>query len=162
MKRGKIASKLAIKNILFHHYHHHHHRDTFPSRDGVFEPSHLQSSPTDYSQESDVSCTNTPLNPNHNLANNKKGGQYQHHRNNSFYYTPLRTFDGTDSFEAIYKVLEAVSPLPSKEKRGVRQLRITDSPFPLQSEEGYDRRVDQAAEDFIKRFYSRIEKQVYD
>lgn len=41
----------------------------------------------------------------------------------------------------------------------VRQLRITDSPFPLKSEEDDDNYVDKAAEEFIKRFYKELRRQ---
>lgn len=41
-----------------------------------------------------------------------------------------------------------------------RQLRITDSPFPVQNSED-NKYVDQAADDFIKRFYSRLNQQDY-
>jgi hypothetical protein len=41
----------------------------------------------------------------------------------------------------------------------VRQLRVTDSPFPLQNDDEKDNQVDKAAEDFINRFYSQLRKQ---
>ncbi|XP_041995659.1 uncharacterized protein LOC121745770 [Salvia splendens] len=40
----------------------------------------------------------------------------------------------------------------------VRQLRITDSPFPLRNDEE-DNRVDEAAEEFITRFYKDLRQQ---
>lgn len=42
-----------------------------------------------------------------------------------------------------------------------RQLRITDSPFPLRDADGGDSHVDQAAEAFIMRFYNELKKQNY-
>ena len=39
----------------------------------------------------------------------------------------------------------------------VRQLRITDSPFPLKDEG--DSQVDKAAEEFIKKFYKDLKLQ---
>ncbi|CAL5199934.1 unnamed protein product [Lathyrus oleraceus] len=42
----------------------------------------------------------------------------------------------------------------------VRQLiRVTDSPFPLRDDDEKDNQIDKAAEDFIKRFYSKLRKQ---
>ena len=42
----------------------------------------------------------------------------------------------------------------------VRQLRVTDSPFPLmEAEEDRNHQVDKAAEEFIKRFYKELKKQ---
>lgn len=40
----------------------------------------------------------------------------------------------------------------------VRQLRITDSPFPIK-DDGGDGQVDVAAEEFIKKFYKELKKQ---
>lgn len=41
----------------------------------------------------------------------------------------------------------------------VRQLRVTDSPFPLRDDDEKDNQIDKAAEDFIKRFYIQLRKQ---
>ena len=42
----------------------------------------------------------------------------------------------------------------------VRQLRVTDSPFPLhESEDDKDNQVDKAADEFIKRFYKELRRQ---
>ncbi|XP_062182718.1 uncharacterized protein LOC133886844 [Phragmites australis] len=41
---------------------------------------------------------------------------------------------------------------------GVRHLRVTDSPFPVEPE-GVDERVDAHADDFIKRFYEQLQLQ---
>ena len=43
----------------------------------------------------------------------------------------------------------------------VRQLRITDSPFPLKDIDE-DSEVDKAAEEFIERFYNDLKKQKMD
>ncbi|MCI46743.1 hypothetical protein A2U01_0067984 [Trifolium medium] len=45
----------------------------------------------------------------------------------------------------------------------VRQLRVTDSPFPLRDDDEKDGdQVDKAAEDFINRFYSQLKRQDID
>ncbi|KAI3727260.1 hypothetical protein L1987_67072 [Smallanthus sonchifolius] len=41
----------------------------------------------------------------------------------------------------------------------VRQLRVTDSPFPLNSVADEDNHVDEAAERFIIRFYNDLRQQ---
>ena len=56
-------------------------------------------------------------------------------------------------------VVEASPALPGFGRSPmVRQLRVTDSPFPV-GEEDKDNQVDKAAEDFIKRFYKELRKQ---
>lgn len=40
-----------------------------------------------------------------------------------------------------------------------RQLRVTDSPFPLKDEGGGDGKVDKAADEFISRFYKDLKSQ---
>ncbi|KAK7319951.1 hypothetical protein RJT34_04680 [Clitoria ternatea] len=62
-----------------------------------------------------------------------------------------------------HNVLETInnhdSPLPGFGKSPVaRQLRVTDSPFPLNYEEG-DSQVDVAAEEFIRKFYKDLSLQ---
>jgi hypothetical protein len=42
--------------------------------------------------------------------------------------------------------------------RANRQLRVTDSPFPVDSE-GVDEHVDAEADNFIKRFYEQLRMQ---
>ncbi|KNA12997.1 hypothetical protein SOVF_120780 [Spinacia oleracea] len=148
MKRGKIASKVALNTLIFHHYHHNNPTVVSSFKDGVPKPSHLQSSTTTDAAaplgefDDEFICPTTP------------------------FYTPLSAFGGTvrtDSFEASNKKQMMVRISSSSKGGGgggvIRQLRITDSPFPLQSEEDRDPRVDQAAEAFIKRFYSQLKKQ---
>ncbi|KNA23405.1 hypothetical protein SOVF_025160 [Spinacia oleracea] len=101
-------------------------------------------------QEYEFSCSNTPL-YHHYFTNNKK----KNHHQSYYYYVPSPKIINNDAvnhdLEAINKVLETV--LSSK-------LRITDSPFPLKDEEEFvDHCVDEAAEEFIKRFYSQLKEQ---
>ncbi|GFY98381.1 hypothetical protein Acr_12g0009220 [Actinidia rufa] len=44
----------------------------------------------------------------------------------------------------------------------VRQLRITDSPFPVKDEDGGDGKVDKQADEFIKKFYKELKHQKED
>ncbi|MCL7024043.1 hypothetical protein MKW94_004302 [Papaver nudicaule] len=41
----------------------------------------------------------------------------------------------------------------------VRQLRITDSPFPLKNNDDEDCHVDEEAEEFIEKFYKQLRLQ---
>lgn len=101
IKRGKIASK-SLHNLLFHH-----HKNwavaTFPR--------HLP--PPQSDDENELSCTTTPQNQN-------------------------KDYHGLDANDAILKALEILasataSPALSRFGKSpmVKQLRITDSPFPF-------------------------------
>ncbi|XP_009776771.1 uncharacterized protein LOC107791111 [Nicotiana tabacum] len=72
--------------------------------------------------------------------------------------------------EAVVKVLEmiqctetAYSPANNLPGFGrtpiVRKLRVTDSPFPLRSEEDNYNHVDEAADEFISKFYRNLRRQ---
>ena len=57
-------------------------------------------------------------------------------------------------------IVEASPALPGFGRSPMaRQLRVTDSPFPLRDDDEKDDQVDKAAEDFINRFYSQLRKQ---
>jgi len=57
-------------------------------------------------------------------------------------------------------IVEASPALPGFGRSPMaRQLRVTDSPFPLREDDEKDNQVDKAAEDFINRFYSQLRKQ---
>ena len=142
MKKGMIASKVALNNLIFHHYHHHHLRNP-ASRAGPVE-----NSPYRY----DVATATPPM-------TNKKNYQY---KQGEVYYSCMSSpnFEANDDedLEEIYKTMESMLP---KKNSGfmVRQVRVTDSPFPLQNDGFYDPRVDEAADEFIKRFYFKIKNQ---
>lgn len=147
MKRGKIAGK-AIQNLMFHPWsasgrRPHHGNMSFPI------------SVTEY----EFSCSNSPAYPNFHIPFNfNKLKHGSHHR-------APPTADDFATANAVLKALEmlhseAASPaLPGFGKSPmVRQLRITDSPFPLRDTEE-DNHVDEAAEKFIMKFYKDLKKQ---
>ncbi|XP_057458838.1 uncharacterized protein LOC130749486 [Lotus japonicus] len=149
-RRGKLAGK-AIANLMFHHNH-----------GGATTTSHPQFSA---SREYEFSCSNTP---NYNFFSTGKRNRHSNHHNNHFFtsaHVPPRQDDEAVTANAVKAVLEMLnsdtevfySPaLPGK----VRQLRVTDSPFPLrEAEDEKDNQVDKAAEEFIKRFYKDLRKQ---
>ncbi|KAL1559106.1 hypothetical protein AAHA92_09487 [Salvia divinorum] len=122
MKRGKIASKAAIHNLMFHH---HLHRSAASSRHDVSFPRfrlpfHL----------------------------NKRTSSHA-------------TFD-RDTMAAAVEIFSSAVASPALPGFGpsplVRQLRITDSPFPLTDAED-DNHVDEAAEEFITKFYDDLKRQ---
>ncbi|XP_059643309.1 uncharacterized protein LOC132285157 [Cornus florida] len=153
MKRGKIAGK-AIHNLMFHHH--------------SWSTSHCRSPDRHVSiatapLEFEFSCSNSPAFPFH-------VSKRKHHHNNhhSHFFACAHappTDDDMATANAVKRVLEmlnseAASPaLPGFGRSpAVRQLRITDSPFPLGDVE-YDRHVDEAAEEFIVKFYNELRKQ---
>ncbi|GAA0161304.1 hypothetical protein LIER_17651 [Lithospermum erythrorhizon] len=140
MKRGKIAGK-AIHNLMFHHR-------------GATFPTHID--------EYEFSCSNTPSHNNFLQLNKRKLFRFSGSARSlpevmeADYVTPKVVMQALEMLQS-----EAASPaLPGFGRTPmVRQLRITDSPFPLNyglEEENY---VDDAAEDFIMKFYKELRKQ---
>jgi hypothetical protein len=151
-RRGKLAGK-AITNLMFHHG-----GSTSSRRSHV--DTHLSTT-----REYEFSCSNTP---NYKFALNNK-----RHRNNYFSacaHAPLTQDEDIVTVNAVKAVLEnminnnevIVEASPALPGFGrtpkVRQLRVTDSPFPLNDIET-DAEVDKAADAFIKRFYLQLRKQ---
>ncbi|MED6118888.1 hypothetical protein PIB30_006679 [Stylosanthes scabra] len=149
-RRRKLAGK-AIANLMM--FHHHHNPDM-----------HLQQFST--TREYEFSCSNTPENFFSKL-----------HRKNKFFtrsHAPHECNDDVMTVSAVKAVLEmlnnnnegVVEASPALPGFGrspmVRQLRVTDSPFPVSDEAtefDKDHQVDKAAEEFIKRFYKELRKQ---
>lgn len=153
MKRGKGAGK-AISNLMFHHHVHH------PDSHTSF------SAPREY----EFSCSNTP---NYAFPINNKRRSHHHNNHHSHFFTcahaPATLDDDVATVNAVKAmVLEmlnneaAVEASPALPGFGrspmVRQLRITDSPFPLRDIDE-DPHVDKAAEEFIQRFYKELRQQ---
>ncbi|CAL0322161.1 unnamed protein product [Lupinus luteus] len=151
LKRGKLAAGKAIANtsILHHHY--------FAAF--TCHRSNLSFiSPRDY----EFSCSNSPALPHH---------KYNHHHNRllgwfsrPYQHNEVTTMDDVQKVFAMLNnenMVEAspLEALPGFGKSPIgRQLRITDSPFPLK-DEGDHGQVDIAAEEFIKRFYKELNLQ---
>lgn len=166
MKRGKLASK-ALSNLMFHHHHH--------------GSAAASSAAAAAQREYEFSCSNTPNYPFH-LMSGKRRGHHNNHNHSHFFacaHAPATQEDDVAAVNAVKAVLEILnnheavaaveaSPMqtpfqtPSLPGFGrspmVRQLRITDSPFPLR-EADEDSHVDKAAEEFIERFYKNLRKQ---
>ncbi|XP_068336553.1 uncharacterized protein [Pyrus communis] len=161
MKRGKLASK-TLSNLMFHSHHHSH-----------SHPHYSGATSSAAQREYEFSCSNTPNYPFH--LRGKRCHDNNHH--SLFKCThALQTQDdemataGADT--AVLEMLNneavtveaaayvATSPvLPGFGKSPmVRQLRITDSPFPVR-EADEESHVDKAAEEFIEKFYKNLWQQ---
>ncbi|GAB2222293.1 hypothetical protein Drorol1_Dr00013505 [Drosera rotundifolia] len=138
MKHGKIAGK-ALGNLMFHHHN-----------------NAASSGPQEY----EFSCSNTPSYhlPSFLVASKRNK---HHHANSSADVLSMANFEDNSyedscNFEAL-----SSSMLPGfvyGQSPVVRQLMITDSPFPIQNDDG-DEHVDEAAEEFIQRFYKQLQLQ---
>ncbi|KAK9054718.1 hypothetical protein SSX86_025797 [Deinandra increscens subsp. villosa] len=154
MKRAKIAGK-ALQNLLFHH---HHNWAAF----AVNRPSvdHL-SFPPPRPGEYEYSFTPSP-------ATNHKFSIFSYHKNKHYSNNiqPNVALDTAAFNAAVLKAMEMIqseSTSPALPGFGrspvVRQLRVTDSPFPLSGGCDEDNHVDEAAEEFIMRFYDELRRQ---
>ncbi|KAG6428959.1 hypothetical protein SASPL_106998 [Salvia splendens] len=125
MKRGKIAGKAAIQNLIFHH-----------TAAAAARPI----------KEYEFSCGTSPA---FNFPSFKRGKRAAPAPIDAeLLAAALEMMNGTAASPA----LPGFGPSPM-----VRQLRITDSPFPLCNAE--DNHVDEEAERFIMKFYSDLKRQ---
>ncbi|KAK8524894.1 hypothetical protein V6N13_015892 [Hibiscus sabdariffa] len=153
LKRGKIASAKAIGNLMFHH------RQV------------SSSSSSTAVQEYEFSCSNTP---NHNIfplnlkKKNSSINNYYHQLFACVHAPPTHDEDNLATMNAVKAVLDMLSNndtaspmLPGFGRTPLaRQLRVTDSPFPIRDgDEDNVSYVDKAAEDFINRFYKDLKQQ---
>ncbi|GJZ24072.1 nucleotide-binding alpha-beta plait domain-containing protein [Tanacetum coccineum] len=146
MKRGKIASK-SLHNLMFHNHHNNNNWATNFTTNVSPQPG-----------EYEFSCSNSPsTNKNTFSLFHKK-----HHSNN-------RKTNDLDMMAVNAAVLKAMEMIHSENASPalpgfgrspmVRQLRVTDSPFPLSSMDEDSHVVDEAAEQFINRFYNDLRRQ---
>ncbi|XP_028798052.1 uncharacterized protein LOC114753535 [Neltuma alba] len=167
-RRGKLAGK-AIANLMFHHHH--------GSPTSSDNPDLRFSAGREY----EFSCSNTP---NYSFFPKRHNGHHRRHSHNPFFFACAHApHTQDDDMVAISNALKAslemldnnngpnnnwnkdmleTSPaLPGfGRSTTVRQLRVTDSPFPVQDgDQDRDHQVDKAAEEFIMRFYKDLKKQ---
>ena len=142
-KRGKIAGK-ALGNLMFHH----HSSLSCRSNDALSFVS-----PKEY----EFSCSNSPAYPFHYPFQLNKRKRHHH----------STRYDDVTTVCAVQRVLEMLnnemveaSPLLPGFGRSpmVRQLRVTDSPFPIKDTDE-DPQVDKAAEEFIRKFHKDLKLQ---
>ncbi|XP_023739936.1 uncharacterized protein LOC111888060 [Lactuca sativa] len=163
LKRStKIAGK-AIGNLLLEH-------QTLSSA-LTCRPNNIRAtfiSPREY----EFSCSDTPLfhskrknNRHHYFASNHHHGALYRRSHKDYDLTVdnvKRVFDILNNYEAATMVEPEKSPLTLLGFGGsqnVRQLRVTDSPFPVNNTEEDTLQVDKAAEEFIKNFYNDLKQQ---
>ncbi|KAE8674125.1 Casein kinase I protein isoform 1 [Hibiscus syriacus] len=159
LKRGKTASSKAIANLMFHHHRH-----------------QAPSSFTAVSKEYEFSCSNTP---NHifpfNLKKKNNSGinNYYHQFFACVHAPPTHDDDNSATMNDVKAVFDMLNNNDSYNNNSTaspmlpafgqtplaRQLRITDSPFPLRDGDDDNGYVDKAAEDFINRFYRDLKQQ---
>ncbi|KAK7261779.1 hypothetical protein RIF29_28098 [Crotalaria pallida] len=164
-RRGKLAGK-AIANLMFHH------------NNGGGSTSSRRDANLQFSaqREYEFSCSNTP-NYFFPIIGGKKHNRGHNHNHNFFTcaHAPPTVDDEAVTVNAVKAVLEMLnnnnevmveayaSPaLPGFGKSPmVRQLRVTDSPFPMRDgdDDDKDNMVDKKADEFIKRFYKQLRKQ---
>ncbi|KAK6125058.1 hypothetical protein DH2020_041174 [Rehmannia glutinosa] len=137
MKRGKIAGKAAIHNLLMFHHH-------------SAAAGRRVSSPVVPINEYEFSCSSTPAYRLPFHLNKRKRAHAPPPIYGELVAAALEIF----SSEAASPALPGFGPSPM-----VRQLRVTDSPFPLSGIEEDNNHVDEAAEEFIMRFYKDLKKQ---
>ncbi|GMI93778.1 hypothetical protein like AT1G52140 [Hibiscus trionum] len=164
LKRGKTASAKAIGNLMFHNSHQ------------VSSSSSFTAVSKAAVQEYEFSCSNTP---NHifpfNLKKKNNNGinNYYHQLFACVHAPPTHDEDNLATMNAVKAVLDMLSNNDSYNNNSTaspmlpgfgqtplaRQLRITDSPFPLRDGDEDNSYVDKAAEDFINRFYKDLKQQ---
>ncbi|KAJ8535909.1 hypothetical protein K7X08_034310 [Anisodus acutangulus] len=164
MKRGKIANKAAFQNLMFHHTH----RWSSSSSSSASSSTTPSLCPRASDGEYEFSCSNSPAYPAfHFPFNFNKRGKHYAHLFPCAHAPPTADDDVVVMNAAVMKALEMIqcanaSPANSLPGFGrtptVRQLRITDSPFPLRNVEE-DSKVDEAAEKFISKFYRDLMRQ---
>lgn len=151
LKQGKIAGKTLTKYLTLHHQY----AAALSCRSDDASLSFV--SPREY----EFSCSNSPAYPSYY----SRRKHHHHHRGGSYYY---RRQDDVSVIQKVFDILNNEIPeasplyLPGFGKSpAVRQLRITDSPFPLkEAEEDRDvGQVDKAAEEFIQKFYKELKHQ---
>ncbi|KAI3775548.1 hypothetical protein L1987_50127 [Smallanthus sonchifolius] len=158
LKRStKIAGK-AIGNLLLDH-------QTLTCRPNDIQTTFI--APIEY----EFSCSNTPIfypkrkTNRHRYsagAGNGKGGLHrQSHKNQELTVNSVRkAFDILNSSEPEPETEKSpLTLLGFGESANVRQLRVTDSPFPVSNTEEDTLQVDKAAEEFIKNFYNELKQQ---
>ncbi|XP_050220336.1 uncharacterized protein LOC126670614 [Mercurialis annua] len=151
LKRGNKLAGKTIYNLMHHH-------NNISSLSCRSNDALNFISPKEY----EFSCSNSPASfyPFMNLHKKKHHGH--------LHFPKSYKYDDVSTVAAVQKMLEMLnchdqveaSPLvmPGFGKSPmVKQLRITDSPFPLKDDG--DGQVDKAAEEFIKKFYKDLKSQ---
>ncbi|CAI9100428.1 OLC1v1037431C1 [Oldenlandia corymbosa var. corymbosa] len=159
MKKGKLAGK-AINNLLLHLQ-----QDYAANKNSLItcrSSVDVRPSIVTARREYEFSCSNSPAYPSHNIFSKRKAHHY--YPKNHHYFKPKdvhvvqKVFDILNSYEKF----DGSSPMVALPGFGqspmVRQLRVTDSPYPVKEFEE-NPQVDKDAEDFINKFYKELKQQ---
>ncbi|WMV57584.1 hypothetical protein MTR67_050969 [Solanum verrucosum] len=141
MKRSKISSyKAVVQNLMFHFHHHNQNRRT----DQV-ESGNLPFCPPHEDEYYEFSCTSSP-----NLDMKKHTATEE----------DIVVMNAA-VMRAALEIIKGETTSPDNYFRGFgRQLRVTDSPFPVRDEvEEVDNHVDEKADEFISKFYRNLRRQ---
>ncbi|KAF4390028.1 uncharacterized protein LOC115703935 [Cannabis sativa] len=184
MKRGKLAGKALAHNFILNHGAFTSSSASSIGGGGGFGCRSSDAVSFVSPREYEFSCSNSPAAPAFNNLY-KSLGHFNKRSSNKHYFAKSSSSSASTKFDyddvsntvnAVQKVLlemynmnhnnnniDQASPLVTlpgfgKSPLGMRQLRITDSPFPL-NYEGGDTQVDSKADDFIKRFYKNLKMQ---
>ncbi|KAI3684227.1 hypothetical protein L6452_33448 [Arctium lappa] len=156
MNRGKIAGK-GLHNLMFHHHH------NWVSSALHRHPHHLSFTappPGEY----EFSCSDTPPYPLSLFSTHKKHQNKLHRIVNA--KPPPAVVDNCDDINVDFELSKALDILIANSTMSptippgfrntlmVEHLRIKDSPLAALSRGDEDGQVDEAAERFIRRFYS--------
>ncbi|KAK3024918.1 hypothetical protein RJ639_043233 [Escallonia herrerae] len=153
LKRGKVASE-TIGNLMLHH----HYAATLSCKSDDVRMSFV--SPREY----EFSCSNSPVYPTYYTRRKHHHHHHHGHSHRRYHHADdvkvvQKVFDILNNYEAATAVEASPLWLPGFGRSpAVRQLRVTDSPFPLKDAEE-NPLVDKAAEDFIKNFYKELKQQ---
>ncbi|KAI3711597.1 hypothetical protein L1987_70136 [Smallanthus sonchifolius] len=142
LKRStKLAGK-AIGNLLLDHH-------TLSCR-----PSNIHTTfiaPVEY----EFSCSDTPL----FYAKRKTHRRSHKDDHKMVIHNVKKVFEILNDYESVEPEKSPLTELGLGESRNVRQLRVTDSPFPEDNTEEDSLQVDKKAEEFIKNFYKELKQQ---
>ncbi|XP_062090878.1 uncharacterized protein LOC133797098 [Humulus lupulus] len=185
MKRGKLAGKALAQNFVLNHATF---SSSSISTGGGFGCRSNDAVSFISPREYEFSCSNSPAAFNNLYKTfghfNKRSNKHHYFTKSSGANNTNYDYDDvSNTVNAVQKVLFEMynmnhnnnsshiypsstveaSPLVTlpgfgKSPMGMKQLRITDSPFPL-NYEGGDTQVDSKADDFIKRFYRNLKMQ---
>lgn len=165
LKRGKIAGK-AITQIMLHLQQDY---SSIACRSTDVRMSIVSR------REYEFSCSNSPVYPSyfskrknhhHHHYGGATGGRYNYRSEEmnvvQKVFDILNSYDNSNNNGMVHEAVSSpmtVTALPGfGHSPMVRQLRVTDSPFPLKESEE-NPQVDRDAEEFIKKFYKQLKQQ---
>lgn len=143
-KRGKIAGKAIMLNL---------HQDYYSSIACRSTDVRMSIVPR---REYEFSCSNSPVYPSYFSKRSRNHNNYRYKTDEM--NVVHKVFDMLSSYENMVEASPMVALPGFGHSPMVRQLRVTDSPFPVKEYEE-NPQVDKDAEEFIKKFYKQLKQQ---